>query len=90
MTDTIKESDDGKTVSRTLERGKLWAVQTPQVFRKEWLLEAYQKRGQVGDSITDDAQLVEAIGKPVVVKLVRGGAAQETSVVVGERTHGGK
>ena len=37
------------------------------------------------------AQLAaEAIGKPVVVKLVRGGAAQETSVVVGERTHGGK
>ena len=36
------------------------------------------------------AQLAaEAIGKPVVVKLVRGGAAQETSVVVGERAHGG-
>ncbi len=37
------------------------------------------------------AQLaVEAIGKPVVVKFVRGGAAQETSIVVGERAHGGK
>jgi len=37
------------------------------------------------------AQLAaEAIGKPVVVKLVRGGAAQETSIVVGERAHGGK
>ena len=37
------------------------------------------------------AQLAaEAIGKPVVVKLVRGGAAQEASVVVGERAHGGK
>jgi S1-C subfamily serine protease len=37
------------------------------------------------------AQLAaEAIGKPVVVKLVRGGTAQETSVVVGERAHGGK
>ena len=37
------------------------------------------------------AQLAaEAIGKPVVVKLVRGGAAQETSVVVGERAYGGK
>jgi S1-C subfamily serine protease len=37
------------------------------------------------------AQLAaEAIGKPIVVKLVRGGAAQETSVVVGERAHGGK
>ena len=37
------------------------------------------------------AQLAaEAIGKPIVVKLVRGGAAQETSIVVGERAHGGK
>jgi S1-C subfamily serine protease len=32
----------------------------------------------------------EAIGKTIAVKLVRGGAAQETSVVVGERAHGGK
>ena len=37
------------------------------------------------------AQLAaEAIGKPVVVKLVRGGAAQEASIVVGERPHGRK
>ena len=37
------------------------------------------------------AQLAaEAIGKPVVVKLVRGGAPQEISIVVGERAHGGK
>jgi S1-C subfamily serine protease len=37
------------------------------------------------------AQLAaEAIGKSIVVKLVRGGAAQETSIVVGERAHGGK
>ena len=37
------------------------------------------------------AQLAaEAIGKPVVVKLVRGGAARETSIVVGERAHGCK
>jgi S1-C subfamily serine protease len=37
------------------------------------------------------AQLAaEAIGKSIVVKLVRGGAAQEASIVVGERAHGGK
>jgi S1-C subfamily serine protease len=37
------------------------------------------------------AQLaVGEIGKPVVVKLVRGGAAQEATIVVGERPHGGK
>ena len=32
----------------------------------------------------------EVIGTPVVVKLVRGGAAQETTVVIGERARGGK
>jgi S1-C subfamily serine protease len=37
------------------------------------------------------AQLAaEAIGKPVVVKLVRGGVAQEIKIVIGERAHGGK
>jgi S1-C subfamily serine protease len=37
------------------------------------------------------AQLAaEAIGKPVVVKLVRGGVAQETKIIIGERAHGGK
>ena len=38
VSDTIKEvGDDGRTVARTLERRRLWAVQTPQVFRREAL-----------------------------------------------------
>src|SRR6266446_2792359 len=35
VTDTIKESADGKLVERTLDRSRLWAVQTPQTFRVE-------------------------------------------------------
>ena len=38
-----------------------------QAFRKDWLLEAYGKRGNPGKDVTDDAQLVEAAGHPVRV-----------------------
>ena len=60
--DTIKQSDDGTTVSHTLARDRLWAIQTPQIFRKSLLLEAHR---DVSDAVTDDASMVEAIGQPV-------------------------
>ena len=41
------------------------ASSTPQVFRKDWLLEAYANRGKVAGDITDDAQLIEASGRAV-------------------------
>ncbi len=65
ITDTIKRSDDKGRVTETVSRHGLWLAQTPQVFRRDWLVEAYAKRGQLGPDITDDAQLVEAIGHPV-------------------------
>ena len=65
MTDTIKQADQEQKVQKTLPRQGLWLAQTPQVFRKDWLLEAYAKRQQLGQQITDDAQLVEAAGHPV-------------------------
>ena len=43
------------------------APRTPQVFRKDWLIEAYSKRHEVGEAITDDAQLVEGLGHPCAV-----------------------
>ncbi|MDD3346014.1 MAG: 2-C-methyl-D-erythritol 4-phosphate cytidylyltransferase [Candidatus Omnitrophica bacterium] len=57
---TIKFSAGGKAVTRTMERGKLWEAQTPQVFRKDLLVRAYLKYGR--DDVTDDASLVEKIG----------------------------
>ncbi len=65
VADTLKRADAHMKINATISRQGLWQAQTPQVFRKEWLVEAYQNRGQVGDSVTDDAQLVEALGKPV-------------------------
>jgi 2-C-methyl-D-erythritol 4-phosphate cytidylyltransferase len=67
VSDTLKQVDNQKKIKGTVPREGLWLAQTPQVFRKEWLLEAYGKRGQVQGPITDDAQLVEAAGHPVYV-----------------------
>ncbi|MBX9622326.1 MAG: 2-C-methyl-D-erythritol 4-phosphate cytidylyltransferase [Gemmataceae bacterium] len=54
-------------ITGTVPRAGLWQAQTPQVFRRDWLVEAYAKRAELGAEITDDAQLVEALGHPVVV-----------------------
>src|SRR5262245_10595158 len=65
VSDTIKRGDDAGRVEATVPRKGLWLAQTPQVFRRDWLAEAHAKRGQLGQDITDDAQLVEAAGHPV-------------------------
>ena len=62
VTDTIKEADAGGRVVRTLERARLWSIQTPQVFRADVLRRALE--GDV-ENATDDASLVEALGGDV-------------------------
>src|SRR5688572_26673073 len=66
VADTVKQVD-GTRVKATVPRQGLWLAQTPQAFRRDWLEEAYAKRAQLGQGITDDAQLVEAAGHPVHV-----------------------
>ena len=64
VTDTVKEVENAEVV-RTPDRGRLWAAQTPQVFRAEVL------RRAAGEA-TDDASLVEAMGGSVrVVQAMR-------------------
>lgn len=63
--DTVKRGDAAGVVEATVPRRGLWLAQTPQVFRRDWLMEAYAKRGQLGRGITDDAQLIEAAGHKV-------------------------
>jgi 2-C-methyl-D-erythritol 4-phosphate cytidylyltransferase len=69
VTDTIKETD-GPMVTRTLDRSRMWAIQTPQVFRREAL-----ERGLADDDLlaraTDDAWLIEQQGG--VVRVVPAG-----------------
>lgn len=64
VTDTIKEAAGG-VVRRTLDRSVLWAVQTPQVFRRAALEAALAQPDDVLAAATDDASLVEAAGGTV-------------------------
>lgn len=63
--DTVKEAAGEGFVHKTLARERLWAIQTPQVFRRELLLEAYRKACEDGFAGTDDASLVERTGHQV-------------------------
>ncbi len=67
VTDTIKQANADLTVTQTLDRAGLWAVQTPQVFRREALERALDVDGQLLAQATDDASLVERAGGKVLV-----------------------
>jgi 2-C-methyl-D-erythritol 4-phosphate cytidylyltransferase len=72
MTDTVKRVRDG-VVSETLERSELWAVQTPQVFRRAALERALDVSDEILAQATDDAWLIERAGGRVgVVKASSG------------------
>ncbi len=64
VTDTVKEARHGKVV-RTIDRAGLWAVQTPQAFRRGALERALAQPDDVLAAATDDASLVEALGGSV-------------------------
>jgi 2-C-methyl-D-erythritol 4-phosphate cytidylyltransferase len=68
--DTIKVVDEARTVTRTLDRASLVAVQTPQAFRAGILREAHEAAAGGAESAadaTDDAMMVEALGGTVRV-----------------------
>jgi 2-C-methyl-D-erythritol 4-phosphate cytidylyltransferase len=62
VTDTVKEVD-GRRITATLDRSKLWGAQTPQVFRTDALRTALKAAG----SVTDEAMLIEADGGKVLI-----------------------
>ena len=64
VTDTIKEVERGMLVARTVDRTKLWAVQTPQTFQVACLKKAYKLTGKKM-TMTDEASAVEASGEEV-------------------------
>jgi len=68
VTDTIKRADARDLrVAETLERSSLWAVQTPQVFRRGALARALAQPDALLAAATDDAGLVEQAGGRVHV-----------------------
>ena len=65
VTSTLKRVGPKNTIEETIDRRGLWEAQTPQVFRRELLVEAYARHA--GEPATDEAQLVERLGKPVQI-----------------------
>ena len=65
--DTIKVVSKDRWVQTTPARSSLWEIQTPQAFRKELIVEAHEWAEREGAAATDDAMLVERMGKPVFV-----------------------
>jgi len=66
---TIKESDDGVLVARTIPRAKLWEVHTPQVIQISTLQEGFQRVEEENWEVTDDVSIVENMGEPVKLTL---------------------
>ena len=66
MTDTVKFCEKGTTVTRSVDREKLWMVQTPQAFQMKELRAAYKALGT--KDVTDDCMAIELNGG--VVKIV--------------------
>jgi 2-C-methyl-D-erythritol 4-phosphate cytidylyltransferase len=79
VTDTIKESADGRLIERTLDRSKLWSVQTPQTFRVAVIRRAISAARGKNLVLTDDTAACELISQPV--RLVCG-AQQNPKVTV--------
>ncbi|ACD82842.1 2-C-methyl-D-erythritol 4-phosphate cytidylyltransferase [Candidatus Methylacidiphilum infernorum] len=65
--DTLKEVDPDAKVLRTLDRSKIWTVQTPQIFRRTLLEKAYLELHAQRKLVTDDASAIELLGEAVKV-----------------------
>jgi len=79
--DTIKTSDDNHFITGTLDRASLWLAQTPQVFRKDLIIEGYEIAQKKGVILTDDASAIQLLGKPI--RLVEG-SINNLKITVGE------
>lgn len=66
VVDTIKEHRDDARL-RTLDRARLWAMETPQVFARELIVRAYARVAERKLHVTDDAQAVELLGHPIAL-----------------------
>ena len=62
---TVKAVDEAQRVRLTLDREQLWLVQTPQVFRREWIMDAVSRANGHLEHFPDDAAILEWAGFPV-------------------------
>lgn len=67
VSNTVKVVSSDRRVQETPPRDLLWEVQTPQAFRTEVIKDAFEKAGRSGADVTDEATLVERLGRSVFV-----------------------
>jgi len=68
ITDTLKFTDANQVVSGSIDRQNVFAMQTPQIFRRESLLDAYERVSRNSLTITDEVSAIEhADGRIVIV-----------------------
>jgi 2-C-methyl-D-erythritol 4-phosphate cytidylyltransferase len=67
VVDTLKRADEAHQVIDSVNRADLWGMQTPQVFRIDWLREAYQRIIDSGRSVTDEVSALQEAGYPVTL-----------------------
>ena len=65
ITDTVKRVEKGTTVAETVDRERLWAVQTPQAFPVARITAAYRALAESGAEVSDDSAAVERLGESV-------------------------
>jgi 2-C-methyl-D-erythritol 4-phosphate cytidylyltransferase len=65
IVETVKRADAERNVIGSVDRSGLWATQTPQVFRFDWLLDAYKRIVDSGRSVTDEVSALQEAGYPV-------------------------
>jgi len=70
--DSLKEVAEDGAVKKSIDRSKLWTVQTPQIFQTKLLREAYDAALKSGETFTDDTAVVEKMGHLVRLVLYHG------------------
>jgi len=67
MKATVKESEDGKFVLRTIERSRLWEIHTPQIIKPSLLRQGFEKVKELNLAVTDDVSIIEQLPAPVKI-----------------------
>ena len=71
ITDTLKFADANQVVSGSIDRQNLFAMQTPQIFRRQLLVDAYQRISEDSVTITDEVSAVEHAGGKIAIVAAR-------------------
>jgi 2-C-methyl-D-erythritol 4-phosphate cytidylyltransferase len=67
ITDTLKLADANHVVSGSIDRQNVFAMQTPQIFRRELLSQAYEQVKRDSVTVTDEVSAIEHAGDKVVI-----------------------